>query len=265
MFPLGLETWGWGWGWAAFVAAIIVLGIFLVPWFFFLLSLHNLLNRVGDRNRAMPAAHVWLNFIPIFNLGWFIYTAIKVRDSVKAEYQYRGWMVEGDLAYNLGLATGVLAIASFFLGWVPVLGWGLAIAQLVCWILYWLKTSDLKNTLGDSAAWQRRVGFYGQSGGQRVPPPPPGGAPYAARPDMQGPWTGQSPASQTAVQPAEPWRAEASQPVRLSQSPGAAQHTDASQPGVQTGEEDRPRLCGACGSAYDPGDRFCRTCGLPLP
>jgi predicted amidophosphoribosyltransferase len=25
------------------------------------------------------------------------------------------------------------------------------------------------------------------------------------------------------------------------------------------------KLCAACGSKVDPEDRFCRTCGLPLP
>jgi hypothetical protein len=81
-----------------------------------------LLNRVSPVNRAMPAAHVWLNFIPVFNLGWFLYTVVKVRDSVRAEYQSRGWPVEGDLGYNVGLATGVLAIVTFIMGWVPLLG-----------------------------------------------------------------------------------------------------------------------------------------------
>ena len=76
-------SWNWGWGWAATVGAIVLLGIFLLPWFFFLLNLQTTLNRVSDRNRAMPAGHVWLNFIPIFNLGWFIYTVTKVRDSVR--------------------------------------------------------------------------------------------------------------------------------------------------------------------------------------
>ena len=45
----------WGAGWAVFVAVLILLGILLLPWFFFLLNLRNLLNHVSDRNRAMPA------------------------------------------------------------------------------------------------------------------------------------------------------------------------------------------------------------------
>ena len=193
MFPMGGwswgwdSDWGWGWGWVAAVGGIILLGIFLIPWFFFLLNLQNTLNRVSDRNRAMPSGHVWLNFIPIFNLGWFIYTVTKVRDSVKAEYRSRNWTIEGDFGYNVGLATGVLAIVSFFMGWVPVLGWAVGIAQLVCWIIYWLKTHELKNTLGESGTL---------AGPAPYAPPPPYGAPppypgFPVPPSSAAPGAGQ--------------------------------------------------------------------------
>ncbi len=147
-------AWGWdwgGWAWLAGVGVVLLLGLFILPWFFFLLNLHNLLGKVSPVNRAMPAAHVWLNFIPVFNLAWFLYTVVKVRDSVRNEYRARGWPEEGDPGYNLGLATGVLAIVTFVMGWVPVLGWAFGIAQLVCWILYWLRTNELKNRLGGVA------------------------------------------------------------------------------------------------------------------
>jgi len=215
-------AWNWGWGWAATVGAIILLGIFLLPWFFFLLNLQTTLDRVSERNRAMPAGYVWLNFIPIFNLGWFIYTVTKVRDSVRDEYRARGWSPEGDFGYNVGLATGILAIATVFLGWVPVVGWALGIAQLVCWIIYWLKTSDLKNRLGAGYSWQKPAPY---------PPPTYSPAPgYRAAP--------QAPRSQANAGP------EGQRPP--------------------TGDGDA-KLCAGCGSAFDPNDKFCRTCGLRLP
>jgi hypothetical protein len=70
---------------------ILVLGIFLVPWFFFLLNLNGLLERVKEQNRAISPSSVWLNFVPLFNLVWFLYTVLKVRDSVRAEYGWRRW------------------------------------------------------------------------------------------------------------------------------------------------------------------------------
>ncbi len=148
MFPFRWGwDWDWGWGLASVIGSIVLLVILVIPWFFFLLNLQNLLLRVQPRNRAMPSGYVWLNFIPVFNLGWFLYTVMKVRDSVRAEYVSRGWAPEGDQGYNVGLVTGVLAIASFFLGWVPGIGWAIAIAQLICWILYWLKTHELVKRL----------------------------------------------------------------------------------------------------------------------
>jgi len=93
--------WDWGWGWAATAGAVLLLGIFLIPWFFFLLNLSGLLERVREEDRAMPASYVWLNFVPVFCLGWFLYTVVKVRDSLRAHYETSGWAPEGDFGYNL--------------------------------------------------------------------------------------------------------------------------------------------------------------------
>ncbi len=219
--------WGWGgWAWLAGVGVILLLGLFLLPWFFFLLNLHNLLSRVSPVNRAMPAPHVWLNFIPVFNLGWFLYTVVKVRDSVRNEYRARGWPEEGDLGYNLGLATGVLAIATFVLGWVPLLGWVTGIAQFVCWILYWLRTNELKNRLGGVA--HAVSSGYGRSPSPAATPPPGSAAPSA--------------------------------PPGSAASSGAAASA-----GPAASEGHSEPVCAACGTPYVATDRYCRACGLRLP
>ncbi len=267
------SDWGWGWGWVAAVGGIILLGIFLVPWFFFLLNLQNTLNRVSASNRAMPAGHVWLNFIPIFNLGWFIYTVTKVRDSVKAEYRSRNWAPEGDFGYNVGLATGVLAIVSFFMGWVPVLGWAVGIAQVVCWIIYWLKTAELKNRLGETGRSIGPAPYAPPYPGFPVPP-------SAAAPGVAQPYPPATvPPVVAAPIPAlwgEEQTGEAGTPAEiagevtageaLAEAPAgdevAGDEGGAPQSAVAGGEAS---LCAGCGAAYDSGDKFCRTCGLPLP
>ncbi len=240
--------WAWGPGWFfGFAGSIVALVIVCVPWFFFLLNLQTLLQRVDPRNRAMAAGYVWLNFIPVFNLGWFLYTVLKVRESLAAEYRTRGWQPEGDQGYNVGLVTGVLAIATFFLGWIPVLGWGAAIAQIICWILYWLKTSEIKNRLAAPGMWpygtstyDRQAGYdrgsaYGdqaaahrqgaddrQAGYDRstygrpdatqsrppAPRPGPGTGTGAGATSVRQP----SPAAQQAQPPAQPPRTESAQP-----------------------------------------------------
>ena len=227
-------AWDWGWGWAMAVGVIVVLGVALLPWFFFLLNLQTTLGRVSERNRAMPPAHVWLNFIPIFNLGWFLYTVTKVTDSLRAEYQSRGWAPEGDFGYAVGLAAGVLAIASFFMGWVPVLGWLVAIALLVCWILYWLKVSDVKSRLAGAVEPFGRARYSEHPGG----PWPPGAATPGPG-DSAGASQGDSP----------PESAFAPSPGKVASGP-------------QQPEEGGQ--CAVCGGSYSAGDRFCRTCGLRL-
>jgi hypothetical protein len=151
---------------------VIVLAILIIPWFFFLLNLNGLLEQVDPRRRAMSPGHVWLNFIPVFNLGWFLYTVVRVRDSVRAEYAARGWTPDGDFGYSVGLIAGVLGILSVF-GIIPFLGWAVSLGALVCWIVYWLKTSEFKHRLQLGLGQPR-----GYSSGQPTasPPPSPGTA-----------------------------------------------------------------------------------------
>lgn len=196
--------WDWGWSWLAGIGVALALGIFILPWFFFLLNLHNLLERVSYENRAMAPAHVWLNFVPLFCLGWFLYTVVKIKDSLQAEYAARRWAGPGDAVYSLGLAAGVLWIASFFLWWAPFLGWLCAVGWLVCWIMYWIKTSEIKGAL-------------------------------AVGPGVPG--------------------------VRV-----PLRRTGKSEDyGEGAGKDVREDTCAYCGTPFNPGDRFCRSCGLRLP
>jgi hypothetical protein len=138
--------------WVFFVF-LFPLVLLIIPWVFFLLNLRSVLWRVHPENRAMSPDQVWLNFIPVFNLGWFIYTVAKVRDSVRAEYRSREWAPAADFGYNVGLAAGILWICLAFFWWIPLVGWLVGIAWLVCWVVYWLKTSDLKRQLEVGPAW----------------------------------------------------------------------------------------------------------------
>jgi hypothetical protein len=195
---------------------------------------------------------VWLNFIPVFCLGWFIYTVIKVRDSVRAEYGARGWPAEGDFGYNVGIAAGVLWIAAFLFWWIPFIGWLLGIGWLVCWILYWLKTSDLKKRLDEGTAWRGTAPSqpYSAPGQPYSGSMPPYGAPRppaAATPYTSGP------------RPSSAYAAPATAAtVAATAAPDATAVSEAE-------EGERRRLCAACGASYDLGDKYCRSCGLPLP
>lgn len=134
------------------VVFLLTVGVGLLFEILFLLNLRETLRRVSDKNRSMPADYVWFSLIPLFGLGWFIYTVVKIRDSLRAEYRSRSWTVEGDFGYSMGLAAAVLAIVSAVWAAVSreflVAELVLAAGQLVCWVAYWVKIAQVKRRLG---------------------------------------------------------------------------------------------------------------------
>jgi hypothetical protein len=255
VFNIGGWAWNWGWGLAATIVGVIFLAIFLIPWFFFLLNLNNLLDQVDPRRRAMPPGHVWLNFIPVFNLGWFLYTVVRVRDSVRAEYAARGWAPDGDFGYSVGVIAGVLGILSVFR--FPFLGWLVSIGALVCWIVYWLKTADLRRRLESGVNQPRDY-----AGTQYAPPPPPPYAPWTEQPTGQpsSPPAGWEAPPQTPAQPSGQPTEPPAQPAGQPNVPASAQPAGEGAPVERTGG-----FCAACGTEYGPRDAYCRTCGMKLP
>jgi hypothetical protein len=247
--------WGWDWGWGglwSLFGVIVVLVILAVPWLFFLMNLRGLLESVSVGNRAMRPEEVWLNFIPVFNFYWFIYTVTKVRDSVKAEYYSRGWPVAGDFAYNIGLAAGILGICSVVIGWIPLIPGGVSIAALICWIVYWLKTADLKHRLSFSA-WQ----------GPGSPPPYADYQPPYGQPPGQG--LGAYPPYQPAAGPAGQGQPSPdARPASAPRPPDQPQPVAAPAPVVPP-KRTTNKQCAVCDTTVAPDDKFCRGCGLPLP
>jgi hypothetical protein len=251
--------WNWYWSPAAIVGVVIgslvVLAIGVLIWYFFLRNLRDLLNQVSDQNRFMPASHVWLNFIPVFSLGWIIYTVVKVRDSVRAEYGKRGWAPEGDFGYGVGLAFGILTIASGVFGGITNsrVGWldGLvSLAGLVCWIIYWVTTSRLKN----------RLMVVGTPLGYTAPPQYPGyGGPVGpVRPAQQAP-SEQGVEPQGTGEPSAP-----SAPIGASGTEAAPSAPAAASPEAASAEmAAQTATCPFCGTAYRSGARFCSYCGRP--
>lgn len=151
-----MEPWGYGIGVAMWVfLGFGFLALFVVIGVFFLLNLRDLLKNVGLHNRMMRPDQVWLNFIPIFNLVWMFITVSRVRDSVRYEFQSRGWAPSGDFGYGVGLAAAILNI----IGYGPF-----GLAALVCWIIYWVRTAELKN---DLARNQPPAGWVTPAAGQR--------------------------------------------------------------------------------------------------
>ena len=119
------------------VASIVVEVLFLLSWY-------RCFSKMRPENREMEPGLVWLNLIPIFNLGWTFYVVAKFANSIKKELGTDA----GDGGWALGLAYAILMVT----GLIPGIGAFLGIAGLVVWVIYWIKISDFSKRLGAPAA-----------------------------------------------------------------------------------------------------------------
>jgi hypothetical protein len=145
---------GWSLGLWDLLTALFYVVILVVPGVLFLVTLRALFVTIDGHARQMAPNLVWLNLIPGFNLGWFIYTVVKVRASLNKEYFIRGWAVDQDFGYRMGLTAGILLICLIALGWVPLINWVLGLVTLVCGGLYWIRIAILKRQLVETGPVQ---------------------------------------------------------------------------------------------------------------
>jgi len=123
----------------------------------FCLSMQRTLNEVRERNRAMSPGLVWLYLIPLFNVFWAIYMVLKIAESLRNEFSYRGWRTGTEsFGKTVGMFWSVGNVASFFLGCtigavdaavkdpavsaiLNLVNMAVSLALLVCWIIYWVQ------------------------------------------------------------------------------------------------------------------------------
>jgi hypothetical protein len=97
------------------VVAFVVLAIYLTIAIFYLLTLQKALNRVSARNRLMEPGMVWLMLVPLFNEVWQFFVAIRLPDSLKAEFQERNRDDGSNYGKTIALTRACIAIANIFL------------------------------------------------------------------------------------------------------------------------------------------------------
>jgi hypothetical protein len=240
------------------VGALVGLVILIL----FLLNLMRLLEAVQPGNRAMTPGLVWLNLIPVFSLGWMIYTVIKIKESVRNENNSRQAPVDEGNTHSVGLVYAVLAAASFVFSYAGYASRGVAafagllsLATLITWIIYWVKTNGLKRDLQMTVP-----GGYGP-GGQPYGP----GGPYAPGDPSYGPgygpgvgvgYGGYGPSHGDPPAGSQP---PVSQPPAATPPSGAEQAVERGT-GAASGQN-----CSQCGNELDPTDQFCKACGQPTP
>ncbi len=112
--------------------------IFLTILIFFYLSLSKCLKQIKPRNRTMEPGQVWLNFIPLFNIVWKILTVLKISESLKNEYEDRGWRGDGDYGKTFGIIMYVTLLIS---------GCITPLFYFIFLIIYWVKIAGYTKEL----------------------------------------------------------------------------------------------------------------------
>lgn len=137
----------------AILMLIVFAGAILIA-VFYLLNLQNLLKQITPSNRQVEPGNVWLMFIPLFNIIYPFILYPKITDSVKLEMESRGMVEQGDYGRGIGIALPVLGLC----GIIPVLGFLASIANLVLFIIFWVKMAGYKTKLMTSSPGQGGVG-----------------------------------------------------------------------------------------------------------
>lgn len=124
---------------------IVALGVLvgLVVLILYLLTLQKALTRCSPECRAMSPGLVWLMLIPCFNLIWEFFIVFNMAKSLSAEFKKRGLPIEEKPGQTIGL---IMCIAPF-VSWIPIVGCIASIAQLVCFIMYWVKIAGWSKQL----------------------------------------------------------------------------------------------------------------------
>src|SRR5438045_3532909 len=87
------------------VCVVIVFAVIILLHILFLLNLHWTLAQVREPNREMSPGMVWLNLIPLFNIVWAIIMVSKIANSLRNEFEDRGWSTSNE---GFGRTTGML-------------------------------------------------------------------------------------------------------------------------------------------------------------
>ena len=125
---------------------LLPMGIFLVPYIFFIRTQYSTLHAIQPENRLMHPNEVWLQLIPLFGLIWQFVVVARIADSIQREYQshkevsFLG-MGDGDLQEKINervtYTTGFSYCVVLMLSFIPVIGFIIGIPMLILWITYW--------------------------------------------------------------------------------------------------------------------------------
>jgi hypothetical protein len=127
-------------GFQELLLVLVVLGLFIVPVIFFLITLQNTLKIIEPQNRRMQPGNVWLLLIPLFGFVWSFIMVTAIADSCKTQLEQYGIFYEQRPTYNVGIGWAVCLALSIVVGLFSII-------SLVMLITYWVKVNDVRKQL----------------------------------------------------------------------------------------------------------------------
>ncbi len=123
--------------WQHLLIVAIILGIFIIPYIFYIQTLQKTLQQIKPENRTISEGSLWLLLIPIFNLIWHFFVVNKLSNSLSNESKSRNINFdEIQPGQSIGIAMCILNL-------IPYLN----VIGFILWIVYWVKISNYKNIL----------------------------------------------------------------------------------------------------------------------
>jgi hypothetical protein len=98
--------------WAAVMCVGVVLGIIaLVFAILHVVSEYKTLGMIRKRNRTMEPGMVFLVFVPVLSLFWIFFVVLKIGESLRNEFDDRGWRTEGEsFGVGMGITMAILLL-----------------------------------------------------------------------------------------------------------------------------------------------------------
>ncbi len=144
-------------GWETMAGALFMLALIgLLPFILFIKVQYETLKQVAEQNRAMPAAQVWLQLIPVFGLIWQFHVVRSIADSLRNELEFRNsvstlgiWeeAILDEANIHPTFTTGQWYCITVCITLIPFIGFVTWIFALILWITYWNQLIKYKKML----------------------------------------------------------------------------------------------------------------------
>jgi hypothetical protein len=133
--------------WGAIICVSVVVGLIaLTLAILHLIAEYKTLSLIKKRNRTMEPGMIFLIFIPFFGIIWNIFVVLRLAESLRNEFEDRGWDTDGEnFGYGMGLTMAILNILG-----------GCGGVSLIFLIIHWRQISGYHMRLAGLGRGSRR-------------------------------------------------------------------------------------------------------------